>query len=138
MSTTLIKESITARLQEVEAERADLLTTLRTLERFTVATDAATDNGPVYAGVEIDFTGAANHRERVIRIAKAVDGPLVINEMAQCLVERGVSKAKVENLRSHVSNAISGDPDFEKIDAATYRYVPKTAATPGVLTESTR
>ena len=54
----------------------------------------------MYAGVEIDFTGAANHRERIVRIAEAVDGPLVINDMAQCLVERGQSNAKVENLRS--------------------------------------
>ena len=140
MSTTSIKETITARLREVEDERADLLVTLRTLNRLVVEAegDAVADDGPMYAGVEIDFTGAGNLTQRLVRIALAVDGLLVINEMAQCLIERSQSKAKPENLRSHISNALSGDPDFRKIDAATYEYVPKTTAAAAILTESTR
>ena len=96
MGTTLTTEYVTARLQEVENERRDLLAEMRVLERAAMEADpdAHAATGPVYAGVEIDFTGAANHRERVVRIAEAVDGPLVINDMAQCLVERGQSNAK--------------------------------------------
>ena len=140
MSTTLTKKYVEARLQVVEDERQDLLAAMRVLERAAteVAPDEDAGDGPMWPDVEIDFTGVANNRDRVVRIAQAVEGTFSTKDLAKCLVERGQSKAKVENLRSHVSNAIAGDLDFIKTDDGKYRYGPKTAAMPGLLTESTR
>ena len=154
-----IAEKLRSRLQKLEVERAELLTALRVLEQYatgdegevTDIADVAADGGDVvttpatakpsgpaaYPGVEIDFTGAANLLERVMRIAEAVDGPLDAMEMARYLVDRRVSKADPHNLRSHIINAISGHAEFVKVAPGKYRYVPEPQTPEEPLTPGT-
>ena len=132
-------EQIRSRLQELETERAELQTALRVLERFatgSAGTVSPSGEPDPYSGVDIDFTGASNLRERVVRIAEAVDGPLNSMDIARCLVHRGISKAAPPNLRSHITNALADDADFAKIAPGRYEYMPRSqthgeSVTPG-------
>ena len=140
-------ESIRSELERLEVRHAELQTALRVVEGLavdeedlvtTVADNATTavaapqSGDPlVYPGVHIDFTGAGNLLERVIRIAEAVgnEPPLDSMEMAHCLIQRGASKADPHNLRSHITNALAGHVDFQKTGPGQYRYEPAGGVT---------
>ena len=133
-------EMIRARLQELEAEREELQTALRVLERFAtggMGTTVPSSEPDPYPGVDINFIGANNLLERLIRIAEAVDGPLEAVDMALCLIQRGVSNASRRNLRSHIINALRDDPDFAKVAPGRYEYLPKAQSGQGVVTPGT-
>ena len=152
MSDENIAEKMRSRARELEAELAELQDALKVVERFEEGRDqavttfaesapgavtgfadaapaqspAATPEPPVYDGVVIDFSGTTNLLQRVIRIAEAVDDEeLDVLDMALCLVQRGVSGAAVQNLRSHISNDIKDHPDFVRVGTRKYRYLPK-------------
>ena len=74
--------------------------------------------------MEIDFAGADNLRERLVRIAQAVPGPLESRDLAQCLIQRGLSNAQPRNLQSYIINQLRDDPDFVKLGASRYEYRP--------------
>ena len=88
----------------------------------TAVADAETED---YSLVAIDFTGANNLTQRLVRIAQAVDGPLDVRETAQCLIEHGLSKAKARNLRSHIINVLRDEPGFSKVGDGKYEYLLK-------------
>ncbi len=127
MSNDDVIGEIRARLRELELE----------YERLRIASPAHSESAtgpdiavPVvksdgYAGVTIDFTGTSNLPQRLVRIAQAMDGPLDVRETAQCLIEHGLSKAKVRNLRSHIINVLRDEPDFSKVGDGKYEYLLK-------------
>ena len=144
-------EKIRARLEKLEIEQAELQTALRVVEDLaaddddlvtTVADVATPTTAPqsgepwVYPGVDIDFAGATNLLERVIRIAEIVDGPLDSMDMARCLVQRRISKAAPHNLRSHITNELKGHASFPKIGPGKYQYTPESQADGETLTPS--
>ena len=75
-------------------------------------------------GLAVDFTGAANLRERLIRIAQAGEGVLLnLTKVSRFLIEAGESQATIPNLRTNVYGIVNGSPDlFEKVSSGTYRY----------------
>ena len=117
-------DKISNRLKELEIERNELQTALRVLNRFT---DVDKSN-LVYPDVAIDFTGAGNIRERLVRIAEAVPRPLEARDMALCLIQRGLSGAQLRNLQSHIINKLRDDPDFVKYSTGSYEYLPSKAS----------
>ena len=122
-------QQINERLREVDAERTELLTALRVLERLTTPEQNLEQ---VYSGVVINFARADNLYDRLVRMAEAVDGPLDTMEMARCLIQRGVSKASAKNLRGHIINELRDAPDFEKIGTGSYEYRPKLTPSTGI------
>ncbi len=122
-------------LQQLVDRRDELLTTARVI-RQTVATPESSDDAPVYPGIDIDFTGATNLHQRLVRIAEAMDGPLDPMDMARCLIQRGQSKEMPKGLRGHITNALKDEPDFPRNDDGTYYYVPKAYDEMPLLTET--
>ena len=76
-------------------------------------------------GLIVDFAGAANLRERLIRIAQAGEGVLLnITEVSRFLIGVGESRATIPNLRTNVHDIVNGSPEFfEKVSSGTYRFV---------------
>ncbi len=120
MENTGAADKINNRLKELEIERNELQTALRVLNRF-IGVDKS---NLVYPDVEIDFTGAGNMRECLVRIAEAVPGPLDARDMALYLIQRGLSGAQPRNLQSHIINKLRNDPDFVKASTGSYEYIP--------------
>ena len=120
MENTGAADKINNRLKELEIERNELQAALRVLNRFT---DVDKSN-LIYPDAEIDFTGAGNIRERLVRIAEAIPGPLDARDMALYLIQRGLSGAQPRNLQSHIINQLRKDPDFVKVGTGSYEYLP--------------
>lgn len=83
------------------------------------------------SGVHVNFDGARNLLERVIRIAETAPGtPLNVTQVARLLARHGETQAVVHNLAVNVKRAMDGRPDlFERVeeDRATYRYLGDTS-----------
>lgn len=79
------------------------------------------------SGVQVDFTGTENLRERLIRIAETAPGTyLNVTQTVKLLIRHGQSEASVHNGRVSVQRAFDTNLDiFERVEAhrATYRYV---------------
>ena len=120
-------EEIATLRVELDAEYADLQAVIRAIGRRQGAPAGANEHSDyaTYPGVSIDFSEASNLRERIVRIARVVSGPLHTMDMANCLVERGASNVIPSNLRSHIINLLRDDPDFPKVAESTYKYVPQ-------------
>ena len=127
MSNDDVIRKIRARIRELELEYERLR--IASQEHNDFATDPETAVADVemagYSLVAIDFTGASNLTQRLVRIAQAVDGPLDVKEIAHCLIQRGLSKAKARNLRSHIITALRDEPDFSKVGEGKYEYLSK-------------
>jgi hypothetical protein len=128
------------RLKELDAERSDLHIFIRVHKQLLASdkdvaqTDKEYMDHSVYPGVDIDFTGANNLYERLVRIGQSVEGTLKAKEIALCLIERGESNASPRNLYASIVNQFRDDPDFEKVGRGQYRYVPQTGDSPGEIT----
>ena len=127
MSNDDVIGQIRARIRELELEYERLRIASQAHSEFATnsETAAADVKSEGYASVTIDFTGASNLPQRLARIAQAVDGPLDVRETAQCLIQHGLSKAKVRNLRSHIINVLRDEPDFSKVGDGKYEYLLK-------------
>ena len=81
-------------------------------------------------GLSVDFTGAPNVLERVLRIGEAAGGRLLnATKVARFLIEAGVSRGKLENLRGNVSDALTGNPDyFMPVGPATFQFLGRDAS----------
>ena len=129
MSNDDVIRKIRSRIRELELEYERLLKASRKPSEY--ATDPETPIAVVhaetedYSSVAIDFTGARNLTQRLVRIAQAVEGPLDVRETAQCLIEHGLSKAKARNLRTHIINVLRDEPDFSKVGDGKYEYLLK-------------
>ena len=126
MSNDVIGQ-IKARIRELELEyeRLRLASQAHGESAKDSKTAAADVKSEGYTGVAIDFAGAGNLTQRLVRIAQAVDGPLDVRETAQCLIQHGLSKAKARNLRSHIINTLRDEPDFSKVGDGKYEYLSK-------------
>ena len=127
MSNDDVIGQIRARIRELELEYERLHLESQTPTELpadpeTVIADIKSEG---YTGVAINFTGANNLTQRLVRIAQAVDGPLDVRETAQCLIQHGLSKAKARNLRSHIINTLRDEPDFSKVGDGKYEYLSK-------------
>ena len=127
MSNDDVIGQIRSRIRELELEYERLrLASQANGESETDSKTAVADvRSEGYTGVAINFTGANNLTQRLVRIAQAVDGPLDVRETAQCLIQHGLSKAKARNLRSHIINTLRDEPDFSKVGDGKYEYLPK-------------
>lgn len=81
-------------------------------------------------GLSVDFTGAPNVLERVLRIGEAAEGRLLkAKKVARFLIEAGVSRRTLENLRGNVSYALTGNPDyFMPVGPATLQFLGRDAS----------
>ena len=79
-----------------------------------------------YAEVEIDFSKCVNLRDRLVAIAKAIEGPLSVREAGLCLIQRDQSKATLRNLETNIIHTLADDPDFEKVGLGLHNYLPKS------------
>ena len=127
MSNDDVIRKIRGRLRELELEYERLRIASQEQSESardpeTAVADAETGD---YSLVAIDFTGASNLTQRLVRIAQAVDGPLDVRETARCLIQHGLSKAKARNLRSHIINVLRDEPDFSKVGDGKYKYLLK-------------
>lgn len=112
-------------LAKKDAERAKIASVINTLEALCGAdgnSPMPVLGGPVWPGVDIDFAGATNLEQRVLRIAEAVPGPLRGMDIALCIIQRGLSKATPDNLRSHIVNLLREHPAFERVGVGEYAY----------------
>ena len=73
----------------------------------------------------VDFTGCASMLERLIRLAEAAEGRLLnTTKAAQCLIDNGQTKSKLENYRTEVNRALVNNPEvFARVSTGTYRYI---------------
>ncbi len=74
--------------------------------------------------VTVDFTGAEEIPESLIRIAQTVPN-LYLNttQVAKLLLRQGVALSNLHNTRVTVQRAFDGHPDlFRRVRAATYEY----------------
>ena len=127
MSNDDVIRKIRGRLRELELEYERLR--IASQEQSESARDPETAVADAemedYSSVAIDFNGAGNLTQRLVRIAQAVDGPLDVKETARCLIQHGLSKAKARNLRSHIINVLRDEPDFSKVGDGKYEYLLK-------------
>ncbi len=130
-------EKLVHRLEELDAERKEILALLSPLERAATQLSAAqeslatgsyvpeppTDSGILYDGIPIDFTGVSNLGDRVIAMARAVGGTLHSMDMAKCLIARGQSQGSPDNVRSRIINLLKDHPSFVKEGPSRFRFI---------------
>ena len=89
-------------------------------------------------GLSVDFTGAPNVLERVLRIGEVAEGRLLnATRVARFLIEAGASHGKLENLRGNVSDALTNNPNhFEPVGPATFQFLGRDRS-PSVAPEET-
>lgn len=127
MSNDDVIGQIRARVRELELEYERLRIASQAHSEFATNSETAVADAEMdgYSSIAIDFTGAGNLTQRLVRIAQAVDGPLDVKDMARFLIQHGLSKAKVRNLRSHIINVLRDEPDFSKVGDGKYEYLLK-------------
>ena len=80
---------------------------------------------PDLTGLEVDLNGAPNLFERLVRIAKVVDGRTInVTQVSKFLVSIGESEADFRNLSAGVGATLKKRPDlFRKTHPGTYEYL---------------
>ena len=95
---------------------------------------------PDLTGLEVDLQGAPNLFERLVRIARAVDGNTInVTQVAKYLISIGESQAEFRNLSAGVGAALKRQPHlFRKTHPGTYEYIGEggEVATPADQTEA--
>ena len=81
---------------------------------------AARAAGPTAS--DIDFTGARNVVERLVRIADRSGGVINITKSAEIIIAAGLSRQRKENLRSSIYREVQGHPDWEKVSPGMFRH----------------
>ena len=134
MTNGITAEQVNARLRELEAKRArieseeaDLQVVLRVIHNIGCdqpASPVAVPKWEIYPDVAIDFSGATNLLQRVLRVFKAVGGSLDIMDVARCLIERGLYNGKAKNIRGNISNELKDNPEFIRVGVGLFEYRP--------------
>ena len=77
------------------------------------------------SGITVDFEGAKNLQERVLRVAEAAPGLyLNVTRAARFLIARDATQASLHNTRVGVQRVFEVHPEqFEKVRAATCEYL---------------
>ena len=71
---------------------------------------------PDLSDLEVDFTGAKNLKERVLRIALAMDGKVMnVSSVTRLLVTSGQYNTTVKNYRSNVNRVFTEQPDIYQL-----------------------
>ena len=74
---------------------------------------------------DIDFSGAKNLEERLVRIAKAtMDGVVLCTQVRDILIETGELRSSRRNMRNAVQTLLSKHRDFQHIAPGAFRYLP--------------
>jgi len=68
---------------------------------------------PDLSGLDVDFTGAKNLKERVLRIALAMEGKeMNVSSVTRFLINAGQYNTTVKNFRSNVNRVFTEQPDI--------------------------
>ena len=80
-------------------------------------------------GLVVDFNGARNTLERILKIGEAAEGKLLNSTtVARFLIDSEESRGKVDSVRRDVSQLLKGHPEyFEPVSTGTYRYLGRDA-----------
>lgn len=78
-----------------------------------------------YSPSLVNFNGARNHAERLARIAQEVNGIVDIKRAALTLIDAGLAKGQINNVRSALGSVMRASPEWEKCPAPrTWRHLP--------------
>ena len=67
--------------------------------------------------------GLPNMYERLKCLAEMNDGIINVTKSVEALISSGASNAKKNNLRPNVYNMLKDDPDWERIEPGTFKYL---------------
>ena len=129
------REAVLLVIREFESEKTE---TIRPkLPDFLVRVDEGPEYDVEIKGLDIDLSEGKNLEEKffLVCVGATILGKVIsVGEVAQYLIDRGASKAKLRHAKSAVSTLIGGhDGYFEKIEPGIYRYYPE--GKPDVVTE---
>ncbi|MYC36600.1 MAG: hypothetical protein F4X66_06760 [Chloroflexi bacterium] len=120
---------------ELQAALGLVRTYFENLERSRTHTEAFTrlehpETG--LSGLYVDFHGARNLLERIVRIGEAAEGKLLNStKVARFLIDSEVSRGKVTTLRREVGQTLKLHPElFEPISTGNYRFLGRYATVP--------
>ena len=100
--------------------RQALDTTIQWLESLEERMDA--ERNPIPD--DIDFDGARNVFERLVRVAERTDGVIKPPQVADALIAAGLSTSKRRVLASAVYRTLNEHKDdFQRIEPGVYRYI---------------
>ena len=90
------------------------------------------DSDTNLTGLLVDFSGARNTVERIIRIGEAAEGKLLNSTVvARFLIDSEESRGKVDTVRRDVGQLLKGHPEyFEPVSTGTYRFLGRDATVP--------
>ena len=84
---------------------------------------------PDLSGLNVDFAGAKNLPERVLRIAQAMDGKnMNVSSVTRFLITSGQYDTTVKNFRSNVNRVFIEGDDYVKEGKGNFRYVAQRSS----------